>query len=434
MKSAVETLSPTRVKFSIEVNFTELDPHIKSAFKTLSERVTIPGFRKGKVPTAMIEQRVGRPAILDEAINSALPAFYTEATREHKISVIGRPNVDITELVDNEKLAFTVEVDVRPELKLPNFSEMTLTVDDVVVSDAEVDEQVDVLRARFGSLTTVEKAVENGDFVSLDLVATINGEAVDGGSANDISYEVGTNRMVDGLDDALQGLKAGESKRFDTKLVGQKDDEKGAVDVTVKAVKTRDLPELNVEFVKMASEFETLAELRADIQTRLERVKHLEQGAHARDLLVETLVKDVEIPLPQGIIDDEVNDHLAGEGRLEDDAHRAEVIEQTTKSLTQEILFDSIVTAEQINVNEAELTEYLIRASQRYGMSPDEFIKEVSEAGQINTMVAEVARAKALGQVLSRVKVVTKSGKKVNLEELAPKPATPEVIEVPAAE
>ena len=425
MKSAVEKLSPTRVKLSIEVNFEELEPYIAGAYKTLGERINIPGFRKGKIPTAMIDQRIGRPAVLDEAINSALSPFYSAALKEENVFVIGRPTIDIKELVDREKFSFTAEVDVRPELALPNFSEITLTVDDVVVSDDEVAEQVDALRARFGTLTTVEKTIENGDFVSIDLVATVDGEEVDGGTANDISYEVGTNRMVDGLDEALAGLKAGESKRFDTKLVGQKDEEKGAVDVTVKAVKHRDLPELNDEFAKLASEFETLAELRADVQTRLERVKHLEQGAHARDLLVEKLQSDVEIPLPANVIEDEVNDHLEKEGRLEDAVHRAEVTEEVTKSLTQEILFDSIVQAEQVSVNENELTEYLVRASSRYGMTPDQFIKEVSEAGQITTMVAEVSRAKALAGVLARVKVVTKSGKVVNLEELAPKPAVP---------
>ena len=425
MKSAVEKLSPTRVKLSIEVNFEELEPYIVGAYKTLGERINIPGFRKGKIPTAMIDQRVGRPAVLDEAINSGLSPFYSAALKEENVFVIGRPTIEIKELVDREKFSFTAEVDVRPELALPNFSEITLTVDDVVVSDDEVAEQVDALRARFGTLTTVEKTIENGDFVSIDLVATVDGKEVDGGTANDISYEVGTNRMVDGLDEALAGLKAGESKRFDTKLVGQKDDEKGAVDVTVKAVKHRDLPELNDEFAKLASEFETLAELRADVQTRLERVKHLEQGAHARDLLVEKLQADVEIPLPANVIEDEVNDHLEKEGRLEDAVHRAEVTEEVTKSLTQEILFDSIVQAEQVSVNENELTEYLVRASSRYGMTPDQFIKEVSEAGQITTMVAEVSRAKALAGVLARVKVVTKSGKVVNLEELAPKPAVP---------
>jgi len=421
VKSAVETISPTRVKLAIEVPFEELKPYIDGAYKSLATKINIPGFRKGHVPAAMIDQRVGRAAVLDEAINSSLSPMYAAALKEQNVYVIGRPTIDITKLVDNEMFSFTAEVDVRPELKLPNFSEITLTVEDVVVSDDEVAEQVDLLRKRFGTLSTVEKAIATGDFVTIDLKATIDGKEVEGGSANDISYEVGTNRMVDGLDEALAGLSAGESKRFDTQLVGQQENEKGEVEVTVKAVKHQDLPDLNDEFAKLASEFETLAELRTDIQTRLERVKHLEQGAHARDLLVEKLIADVEIPLPANVIEDEVNDHLEKEGRLEDDVHRKEVTEEVTKSLTQEILFDNIVSAESVSVNESELTEYLVRASQRYGMTPDQFIKEVSEAGQITTMVAEVSRAKALAGVLARVKVVTKSGKAVNLEELAPK-------------
>ena len=422
MKSAVENLSPTRVKLSIEVPFEELAPFIDGAYKSLAEQINIPGFRKGKVPNAMIDQRVGRRAVLNEAVNDGLNTFMSNALRENKISIIGRPEINAIDYDEKKPLTFTAEVDIRPNLTLPNFSEMTITVDDVVVSDDEVAEQVDALRARFGTLSTVEKAVENGDFVTIDLVATINGKEVEGGVASDISYEVGTNRMVDGLDEALAGLSAGESKKFETKLVGQKDDEKGEVDVTVKAVKHRDLPELNDDFAKLASEFDTLAELRADVATRLERVKHLEQGAHARDLLVEKLIADITIPLPERIIEEEVNAHLEGEGRLEDAVHRAEVTEQTTKQLTQEILFDNIVDAENVSVNETELTEYLVRASARYGMTPDQFIKEVSEAGQISTMVAEVARAKALAGVLSRVKVVTKSGKPVDLEALAPKP------------
>ena len=421
MKSTVETISPTRVKLSIDVNFTELDPYIKGAYKTISERVNVPGFRKGKVPAAMIDQRVGRAAVLDEAINSSLSPLYSQALSEQKVYVIGRPTIDITKLVDNEMFQFTAEVDVRPEIKLPDFSKMTIEVDDVEVSDKEIDDQIDALRARFGTLTTVEKTIESGDFVSIDLVAKIEGKEIEGGTANDISYEVGTNRMVDGLDEALTGLKAGDSKNFTTQLVGQKDGEVGSVDVTVKSVKKRDLPELNDDFAQLASEFETLAELQKDVTDRLLKIKHLEQGAHARDLLVEKLIAEIEIPLPQNIIDDEVHSHLEKEGRLEDETHRKEVIEQTTKALSQEILFDTIVTEEKVNVGEAELSEYLVRSAQRYGMTPEEFVKEIQNAGQVSSMVAEVARAKALAQVLSRVKVKTKSGKDVNLEDLAPK-------------
>jgi len=421
LKSAVEKLSPTRVKLSIDVPFTELKPHIDGAYKSLSEKITIPGFRKGKVPSAMIDQRVGRGAVLDEAINAAIPTFYSQAAKDNDVLVIGRPTVEITELKDNEKLSFTIEVDIRPDIALPNFSEIKLEVDDVKVTDADIDEQVQALRTRFGTLTTVEKVVAKGDFVTIDLVATKDGQPLDGGTANDLSYEVGSASMIDGLDEALIGLSTGGEKSFETALVGMAEGEKGSVKVSVKAVKERELPPVDDAFAKLASEFETLAELKADLTTRLTRLKEMEQGAQARDLLVEKLISSVDIPLPAEIIEAEVNDHLEKEGRLEDDKHRAEVNEEVKSTITREFLLDSIVKAESVAVNESELTEYLVRAASRYGMTPDQFIKEVSQAGQVTTMVAEVARAKALAQVLGRVKVVDKSGKKVDLEALAPK-------------
>jgi trigger factor len=421
LKSTVEKLSPTRVKLSIDVEFSELKPHIEGAYKTLSEKINIPGFRKGKVPAAMIDQRVGRGAVLDEAINAALPTFYSQAAKENDVLVIGRPNVDITELKDNEKLSFTVEVDIRPEIALPDFAQIKIEVDDVVVTDSDLDKQIESLQIRFGTLTTVEKTVESGDFVSIDLLATDGGKEIDGGSANEISYEVGSASMIEGLDEALIGLKVGESKSFETALVGMPESQKASVQVTLKAVKKRELPPLDDAFAKLASEFETLAELKADLSNRLKRVKELEQGAQARDLLVEKLTSTVEIPLPAEIIEAEVNDHLEKEGRLADDKHRAEVNEEVKATITREFLLDSIVKAEAVSVNESELTEYLVRASSRYGMSPDQFIKEVSQAGQITTMVAEVARAKALAQVLGKVKIVDKSGKQVDIQALAPK-------------
>jgi trigger factor len=421
LKSAVEKLSPTRVKLSIDVPFAELAPHIDGAYKSLSEKINIPGFRKGKVPSAMIDQRVGRAAVLDEAINAGLPTFYSQAAKDNDVLVIGRPNVEITELVDNEKFSFTVEVDIRPDIKLPNFSEIKIEVDDVKVTDADIDEQVESLRTRFGTLKTVDKVVAKGDFVTIDLVATKDGVELDGGVANDLSYEVGSASMIDGLDEAIIGLSKDGEKSFNTALVGMAEGETGSVKVTVKAVKERELPPVDDEFAKLASEFETLTELKADLSKRLSRVKQMEQGAQARDLLVEKLISTIDIPLPAEIIEAEVNDHLEKEGRLEDDKHRAEVNDEVKTTITREFLLDSIVKAESIAVNESELTEYLVRASARYGMTPDQFIKEVSQAGQVTTMVAEVARAKALAQVLGRVKVVDKSGNKVDLEALAPK-------------
>jgi trigger factor len=391
----------------------------------VATQVNIPGFRKGKIPASMIDQRVGRGTVIDEAINSALPEFYGQAAREHTVAVIGRPEVDVKEFVDNEKLVFSVEVDVRPEVKLPDFSKITIDVDDVVVADADVDEQIESLRTRFGTLTTVEREVKNGDFTTLDMTAFIDGAEVDGGQANDISYEVGSDKMIDGLDEILIGMKAGETKTFETQLVGQQDGEKGEVKATVKAVKERELPPVDDAFAKLASEFDTLAELKADFVVRLERVKKMEQGAQARDRLVEKLLADNEIPVPDNLVELEVNDHLEGEGRLEDAEHRAEVDAQVRSSLKSDFLLDAIVQTEDVQVTEVELTEYLVRTSQRYGMAPQQFAEELQKAGQIQQLVAEVTRAKALASVLGRVTVKDASGNVIDLEALAPKPANP---------
>jgi trigger factor len=421
VKSAVETISATRVRISIDVDFTDLEPHVKQAYQSISERIVIPGFRKGKVPRAMIDQRVGRGAVLDEAINNALPEFYTQAARENDVLVVGRPSVDIKELKDNELVKFEVEVDVRPEIKLPDFSKIEISVDDVVVADKDVEEQIEALRIRFGTLTTVEKDAASGDFVSIDLVARVDGKDVEGGSANNISYEVGSNRMIDGLDAALEGMKVNESKKFNTQLVGMQEGETGEVEVTLKAVKKRELPDLNDDFAKLASEFETLKELEADVRERLKRLKAMEQGAQARDNLLKMLLDTVEIPVPENLVSDEVHDHLEKENRLEDETHRKEVTEEITRSVRGDFLLDAIVKAEEVQVSEAELTEYLIRTAARYQMTPDQFAQQITQAGQVATLMAEVARTKGLAIALERVKVKDASGNVVDLSALAPK-------------
>ena len=423
MKSVVESLSPTRVRIIIDVDFKDLEPHVSVAYETLAHQVSIPGFRKGKVPRQLIDQRVGRGTVLNEAINNGLPDFYSKAAREHDVLAVGRPSIDIKELKDNEVVKFEVEVDIRPEVTLPDFSSIELSVDDVVVTDKDVDDQVEVLRTRFGTLTTVEKDAASGDFVTIDLVAKLDGKEVEGGTANGISYEVGSNRMIDGLDAALEGMKVDESKTFNTQLVGMKEGDTGEVTVTLKAVKKRELPDLNDEFAKLASEFETLDELKKDARERLERLKSLEQGTQARDKLLTHLLDTVEVLVPEQLVKDEVNDHLEKEDRLEDETHRNEVTEEITRSIRGDFLLDSIVKSEEVQVTEADLTEYLIRTAARYGMSPDQFAKQISEGGQIAALMAEVARTKALAVVLERVKIKDASGREVDLSKLAPKPA-----------
>jgi trigger factor len=421
VKAAVETLSPTRVRLDIEVPFSELQSHVDTAYQTIAKNVNIPGFRKGKVPNALIDQRFGRSAVLEEAINKAIPAFYAQAARENEVRVVGRPEVDLTELNDGKEIKFTVEVDVRPDIALPDYSTLSISVDDVVLTDSDIDEQIDGLRARFGTLTTLERAATKGDFVSIDLVARIDGKELEDGMARKISYEVGTNKMIDGLDEALEGMNVGELKVFVAELLGAHEGDNSDVEVTLHSVKERVLPELDDAFAALSSEFDTLAELREDVRTRLGRIKAMEQGAQARDRLLEALLAATEIPVPESLVLEEVTSHLENEGRLEDDAHRAEVDAEVRQSLRSSFLLDAIAAAENVEVSEAEVSEYLIRSSARYGVSPEQFAQQLVEAGQIPSVLSEVARAKALASVLERTKITDASGKPVDLAALRPK-------------
>lgn len=423
MKSDVTTLSPTRVRLDIEVPFAELDSHIADAYKAISKQVNIPGFRKGKIPNTLIDQRFGRAYVLEEAINKSIPVFYAQAARENEVRVVGRPEVDLTELNEGNFIKFTVEVDIRPDVVLPDFSKLKVTVEDAVATDAEIDEQVDGLRARFGTLTALDRAVQDGDFLSVDLVARIDGVEVEDGIARNISYEAGSNRMIDGLDDAIRGMSAGESKTFATTLLGAHEGQTSEVEVTVHSVKERILPELNDEFAALASEFDTLAELRADVVERMKRLKAMEQGAQARDRLLEQLLETIEIPLPEGLVEEEIHAHLEGEGRLEDAEHRAEVNTEVRQSLKSSFLLDAIASAEKVEVTDAELSEYLMRSAMRYGMSPDEFTQQLVQSGNLTAVFSEVARAKAMATILERVQVKDASGKVVDLAALRPTPA-----------
>lgn len=421
MKSALETLSPTRVKLTVEVPFEELKPSLDAAVKHIGEHINVPGFRKGKVPARIIEQRVGRAAVLEEAVNNALPGFYGQALEENSVRPLGQP--EITDLqvpaADGEDFSFTAEVDTRPEIELPDFSDIELTVDPAVVSDDAVTERLDALRARFGTLVGVDRAVQDGDFVSIDLSAEIGGEEID--SVKGISYEVGSKNMLEGMDDALVGMAVDETKTFVAPLAGGDQEGQDAnCTVTVTAVKERELPELDDEFAQLASEFDTLDELKDDLTKKAEIDAKFAQGVAARDQLLEAILERVEVPVPDSIVEAEVNSHLEGEGRLEDDEHRAEVDESTRKGLKTQLLLDAIAEKEEVQVAQPELIEFLVMSAQQYGMDPNAFAQSLDKEGQIPAMVAEVARRKALATVLEKVSVKDTDGNVVDLNEAVP--------------
>ncbi|WP_432458174.1 trigger factor [Cellulomonas iranensis] len=421
MKSAVETLEPTKVKLSVEVSYDELKPSIEHAYQHIAEQVTVPGFRKGKVPPRIIDQRVGRPAVIEHAVNEGLSGFYADAVRENELRPMGQPEVEVTKVPglvagDEGELHFTAEVEVRPEITLPALDGLTLTVDDVEVSDEDVDARLDALRERFGSLVGVDRPAQEGDFVVIDLAATIGDEQVD--QVSGTSYQIGSGNMLEGLDEALTGLSAGETTSFETELVGgERQGEKATVTVTATGVKERQLPEVDDEFAQLASEFDTIDELKADLREQAARIKASNQAVQARDLLVEKLTSEVEIPVPAGVVEAEVHRHLESEGRLEDDEHRAEVTEQAQTALRNQILLDTLAEQLDVKVSQSELLDYLVSASRQYGMDPNTFIQTVDQQGQIPAMVAEVARSKALALSLRQVAVVDGSGAAVDLSE-----------------
>ena len=422
MKSAVETLNATRVKLTVEVPFDELKPSLDAAYKTIGAQVQIPGFRRGKVPARIIDPRVGRGAVIEEAVNDALPRFYSQAVDESKIRPLGQPAVDVTGVPDpaaGGELTFTVEVDVRPEITLPDYASLAVDVDDVVVADAEVDDEITGLRQRFGTLVGVERVAVEGDFVSIDLAAEIGGEQID--AVTGVSYEIGSKNMLDGLDEALVGMGAGDTKEFGAPLAGgDREGQTADVTVTVASVKERELPALDDDFAQLASEFDTLDELTADLRAKAEHGKRLQQGVQARDKVLDALLEATEIPVPAALVEAEVHSHLDGEGRLEDDEHRTEVAANATKALQTQFLLDAIVEKEQVSVSQPELIEYLVLSAQQYGMAPDAFAKAVDEAGQVQGMVAEVARRKALAVVLEQAVVTDASGNVVDLQALRP--------------
>jgi trigger factor len=418
VKTTVEQLTPTRVKLTIAVTPEELRPSIDHAYSHLAEQINIPGFRKGKVPAPIIDQRIGRGEVLNHAVNDGLDKFYRQAVEENKIRALGRPEADVTELPEikdfSGELVVIVEVDVRPEFTLPAFDGLELTVDAVEVTDEEVETELENLRARFGTLVTVERPAKTGDFAQIDLNATIGGTEVD--TAKGISYEIGSGDLIDGIDEALDSLSAGETTTFESQLLGgDNEGEAAEITVTLLAVKERELPDADDDFAQIASQFDTIDELKADLKEQVSRSKVFSQGAQARDQIVDKLLESIEIPVPPKLVEDEVHRHLENEKRLEDEAHRAEVTESSEKTFRSQILLDAIVEAEEIKVSQEELTQYLIQGAAQYNMEPGEFIQVLDQNGQIPSMIGEVARSKALASVLGKAKVVDSNGDAVDL-------------------
>lgn len=439
VKSAVENLTPTRVKLVVEVPFEELKPSIDEAYKTVATQVQVPGFRKGKVPNRLIDQRVGRGYVLETAINDGLNGFYQEAVQETGIRPLSRPEVEISEVpdpaTDEGQLVFNVELDIRPEIELPDYSGLEVTVEPAEASDDDVTKALDELRGRFGTLKSVDRPAAEGDFLTMDLVAKVGDEEVD--SAADLSYQVGAGTMLEGMDEAVTGLSAEESATFETKLAGgEHAGEDATVTVTIKAVKERELPEADDDFAQLASEFDTIEELREDLTKRAAESKLMEQGVEARDKVLEKLLEMIEVPVPESVIEEQLEQHFSSEGAQtqaadhDTEEHRAEVRENTAAAFKNEIILDAVADKEELGVSQNELIDYIVSAAGQYGMDPNQFAQLIDQSGQVPMMVGEVRRRKALAKVLELAKVTDTTGAEIDLTDFV----RPAGEEAPVAE
>ena len=423
MKTAVEKLNPTLAKIEVEVPFVEFKPYLDRTYKNLSGQISVPGFRKGKLPKQLIEQRAGFDYIVEASLNDALNDYYAQALGENELSPLAQPELDVQSQPSTENreadLKLTITVTVRPEIELPNYEGLEVEVDEVEVTAEDEVQALDALRERFGTLKTVERPAADKDFVTIDIAAEIDGEQVD--AANDLSYQIGSGTMLDGIDEALTGLSAGEDATFETKLSGgEHAGEQATIKVKLSAVKERELPAADDEFAQLASEFDTIEELKEDIKKQVAEAKVAEQGTQARDKVLAKLVELVEIPVPEKVIEDQLEQHFNNpnaEAGHDTEEHRAEVRENTETAFKNEMVLDAVADKEEVTVDQAEMINYIITMSSQYGMDPNQFAQMLDGSGQAGALVGEVRRSKALAAVLKTAVVKDTKGNVVDLSK-----------------
>lgn len=455
MPSTVEKLGPARVKLTIEIPFAELKPHLDKAYREIAASVNIPGFRKGKVPAALIDQRFGRGSVLQEAINAALPTAYTAAIQETGLVPMGDPEIDVTRLEDGDVVEFVAEVDVRPEFEMPDFSTLSATVEPLADTDAEVTERLDVMRQRFATRADVERAAEVGDVVTVDLAGSSDGEPLEDATATGIAYKVGSGGMLEGLDQAVTGLSAGESAEFTSTLVGgPHQGQEALITVTVTTVQEETLPEVDDEFAQLVSEFDTVDEMRADLAEAVVRMARIEQLNGARDKLLEELIEKAGFELPEGLAarelearTEQIHDQLARAGYtveryLEESEEEAETPEEfwaeigrrSQAALKAQIILDTIADARELGVEQNELTEMLFRRAAQNGTSPEQEMQHMMEHNHAGEWMQEIRRNKALQIIVDAASIVDTEGNPVAAIEDAPVDEDSEVEESQADE
>jgi len=420
VKISVRNLEPTKVKLTVTVEPEELNPYLDAARKEIAKQVNVPGFRKGHVPGKIIDQRIGFAAVAGEAVNDAVPELYSKALDEKKIRPMGQPEFDVQDVPqsanDETKLKFTATVERRPDIELPEIDGLEIAISKPEVKDEDVDKRLETLRQRFGTLVGVDRPAAKGDFANIDLTAEIDGETVD--SQEGVSYELGSNTMLDGLDEALDGLSAGEETTFEGTLeAGEHEGQKATVKVKVNSVKAEELPELNDEFASEASEFDTLDELKADIRKAAAQDAEGRQATEARDAFIAKLQEGLEIPVPKGVKANMVEEQLKGmtpdPGKATKE-QKAQAEETVEKDLRDQMVLDALAEKLDVQVSQSDVFNFLASIAQQYGMDPNNFIQAIIKNGQLGSAVQEVGRSKGLLAGMRAVKF-TADGEVVDL-------------------
>ncbi|APT87371.1 trigger factor [Corynebacterium flavescens] len=435
MKTTVDKLSDTRVKLTVNVPFAELDKEIDQAYAAIAQQVSIPGFRKGKAPRQLIDARFGRGPILEQVVNDMLPTRYEQAVNENELKVIGQPDVDISKIEDNDFVEFTAEVDVRPEFEVPDFAELSVTVPATEITEEDVDKALEDLAERFGELKDTKRKLKTGDYAIVDITAEIDGTKVDEASTEGLSYRIGDDDLIQGLDTALRGLKSGEDAEFTSEIqTGDHKGEEATIKVHVDQTKERKLPELDDEFAQMASEFDTIEELRESTKAQVEESKKSEQAASIRDEVLKAALAKTSFELPASIVDEQVHCQLHQVlGQLaHDEKALAQLLEaqgtsreefdkdvrkQSEESVRTQLFLDALAEQEQPEVSQQELTDHILFTAQSYGMDPNQFVQQLQSNGQIANLFADVRRGKALAAAICRVDAKDKEGNKVDVEQ-----------------
>lgn len=420
MKISVRNLEPTKVKLTVTVEPEELNPYLDAARKEIAKQVNVPGFRKGHVPGKIIDQRIGFAAVAGEAVNDAVPELYSKALDEKKIRPMAQPEFDVQDVPqsanDETKLKFTATVERRPDIELPEIDGLEIAISKPEVKDEDVDKRLETLRQRFGTLVGVDRPAAKGDFANIDLTAEIDGETVD--SQEGVSYELGSNTMLDGLDEALDGLSAGEETTFEGTLeAGEHEGQKATVKVKVNSVKAEELPELNDEFASEASEFDTLDELKADIRKAAAQDAEGRQATEARDAFIAKLQEGLEIPVPKGVKANMVEEQLKGMTPDPEKAtkeQKAQAEETVEKDLRDQMVLDALAEKLDVQVSQSDVFNFLASIAQQYGMDPNNFIQAIIKNGQLGSAVQEVGRSKGLLAGMRAVKF-TAEGEVVDL-------------------